>query len=142
MHLCAVSLLPVFSPLFFLSLSLPSALCNALLAMALPSAQGHAYRGVFGCHTALVLRRLRRLCERLYGSLPRFAVSSATIANPLQHAALLLGVPQADLLLIDGDGSPHGQHEFALWNPPLTATAQQVRLAQGQCGWVNAEVSW
>lgn len=25
--------------------------------------EAHAYRGVFGCHTALILRRLRRLCN-------------------------------------------------------------------------------
>jgi hypothetical protein len=30
--------------------------------------EGHAYRGVFGCHAALVLRRLRRLCDRVYHS--------------------------------------------------------------------------
>ncbi len=47
--------------------------------------EGHAYKGVFGCHTALVLRRLRRLCLHAYNSVPRFVVTSATIANPLQH---------------------------------------------------------
>lgn len=50
-----------------------------------------ACRGVFGCHTALVLRRLRRLCEREYGSFPTFVVTSATIANPQQHVRALLG---------------------------------------------------
>lgn len=30
--------------------------------------EGHAYRGAFGAHAALVLRRLRRLCDRAYGS--------------------------------------------------------------------------
>ena len=30
--------------------------------------EGHALRGIFGCHAALVLRRLRRLCERIYNS--------------------------------------------------------------------------
>ena len=30
--------------------------------------EGHAYKGVFGCHAALVLRRLRRLCDRVYHS--------------------------------------------------------------------------
>lgn len=48
--------------------------------------EGHAYRGVFGSHTALVLRRLRRVCLHAHQQVPRFVVTSATIANPLQHA--------------------------------------------------------
>lgn len=45
-----------------------------------------------------VVRRLRRLC-RQYGSNPTFVVASATIANPGQHAQLLLGM--------DKVSSPH-----------------------------------
>lgn len=34
--------------------------------------EAHAYKGAFGCHTALILRRLRRLCSHgtfsLYGA--------------------------------------------------------------------------
>ena len=41
----------------------------------------HAYRGVFGSHVALVLRRLIRLCRR-YGSEPVFVFASATTADP------------------------------------------------------------
>ena len=48
-------------------------------------------RGVFGCHTALVLRRLRRICARLYNVHPTFVVTSATVANPQQHVQNLLG---------------------------------------------------
>jgi ATP-dependent helicase YprA (DUF1998 family) len=40
--------------------------------------------------------------------------------------ALLLGLGPDQLLLIDEDGSPHGPKDFVLWNPPLTADAQQV----------------
>ena len=46
---------------------------------------------MFGCHAALVLRRLRRLCEREYRAHPVFVVTSATIANPEQHVRNLLG---------------------------------------------------
>lgn len=53
--------------------------------------EGHAYRGVFGTHTALVLRRLRRLAARAYGSFPGFVVASATVANPREHVQALLG---------------------------------------------------
>ena len=48
-------------------------------------------RGVFGCHTAFVLRRLRRLCERFYRAHPTFVVTSATVANPKEHVQELLG---------------------------------------------------
>jgi DEAD/DEAH box helicase domain-containing protein len=63
----------------------------------------------------------------VYCSAPLFVVTSATIANPLEHAALLLGLGSDDLLLVDEDGSPHGPKDFVLWNPPLTVAAQQVR---------------
>ena len=46
---------------------------------------------MFGCHTAFVLRRLRRLCERGYNSHPSFVVTSATVANPKEHVQELLG---------------------------------------------------
>jgi hypothetical protein len=48
--------------------------------------EAHAYGGVFGCHTALILRRLRRICSQVYGSHPTFVVCSATVANPKEHA--------------------------------------------------------
>ena len=52
------------------------------------------HRGVFGCHTAFVLRRLRRLCERFYNAHPTFVVTSATVANPKEHVQELLGNAQ------------------------------------------------
>jgi DEAD/DEAH box helicase domain-containing protein len=75
----------------------------------------HAYRGVFGSHLANVMRRLGRIC-RHYGSQPQFICSSATIANPREHAECLCGVPME---LVDQDGSPRGPKRFVLWNPPL-----------------------
>src|SRR3954466_14046426 len=52
--------------------------------------EAHVYRGVFGSHVANVLRRLRRLA-RAYGTEPRFILTSATIANPLELAEELTG---------------------------------------------------
>ena len=48
--------------------------------------EAHAYCSVFGSHTALVLRRLRRVAERAYGAAPTFVCCSATIGNPRAHA--------------------------------------------------------
>ncbi|MCL2281617.1 MAG: DEAD/DEAH box helicase [Dehalococcoidia bacterium] len=77
--------------------------------------EAHAYRGVFGSHVALVLRRLRRLCDA-YGSSPQFILCSATIDNPAEHATNLTGLP---FTLVDDDGSPKGGKDFIFWNPPL-----------------------
>lgn len=74
----------------------------------------HTYRGVFGTHFAHVLRRLRRIC-RHYGSNPVFITCSATIANPAEHAAHLIGLP---VTLIDKNGAPQGAKNFVMWKPP------------------------
>ncbi|MEW6753067.1 MAG: DEAD/DEAH box helicase [Candidatus Latescibacterota bacterium] len=75
----------------------------------------HAYRGVFGSHLANVMRRLHRICAH-YGSQPQFICSSATIANPREHAERICGVPMG---LVDEDGSPRGRKRFVMWNPPV-----------------------
>ncbi len=85
--------------------------------------EAHVYRGVFGSHVALVLRRLRRLCQR-YGSHPQFIGCSATIANPGEHAEKLTGLPFA---VVDNDGSPHGSKDFVFWNPPIIDEAKSTR---------------
>jgi DEAD/DEAH box helicase domain-containing protein len=85
--------------------------------------EAHMYRGVFGSHVALVLRRLRRLCE-IYGAHPQFILCSATIANPGQHAEKLVGLPFS---VVDNDGSPHGGKDFIFWNPPLVDEKKEAR---------------
>lgn len=42
----------------------------------------HVYSGLFGLHTAYILRRLRRLCDHDGNRDYRFIACSATIANP------------------------------------------------------------
>ncbi len=81
----------------------------------------HAYRGVFGSHLANVIRRLDRICEH-YGSAPQFICSSATIANPREHAERITGKPME---LITNDGSPRGPKRFVMWNPPPLDSAAQ-----------------
>jgi DEAD/DEAH box helicase domain-containing protein len=76
----------------------------------------HTYRGIFGSHTANVIRRLKRICA-FYNSNPVFILASATIANPAEHAARLIEAP---VVLIDDDGSPHGEQNIVIVNPPIT----------------------
>lgn len=52
--------------------------------------EAHVYRGVFGSHVAVILRRLRRVCS-LYNSNPVFICCSATISNPKQLTEALIG---------------------------------------------------
>jgi DEAD/DEAH box helicase domain-containing protein len=86
--------------------------------------EAHVYRGVFGSHVANVLRRLRRIASA-YGTEPRFLLTSATIANPLELAERLTGLE--DVKLIDEDGSPAPGRRIAVWNPPLTDEALGTR---------------
>ncbi len=50
----------------------------------------HTYRGLFGSHVALLLRRLLRVCAR-YGARPTIVLASATVAEPAAFAARLTG---------------------------------------------------
>ncbi|MHB8810540.1 MAG: DEAD/DEAH box helicase [Desulfobulbaceae bacterium] len=82
----------------------------------------HTYRGVFGSHMAWVIRRLKRIC-RLYGANPVFILSSATVGNPEELGANLLG---ENVTAITASGSPRPPKEVILLNPldsaPYTAT--------------------
>jgi len=75
----------------------------------------HTYRGVFGSHTANILKRLHRICEH-YGSRPQFICCSATIANPAELTRTLTG---REMEVIDSNGAPRGAKTFVIWNPPL-----------------------
>ena len=77
--------------------------------------EAHVYRGVFGSHVANVLRRLRRLA-RVYGSEPQFLLASATVANPGELGASLLG---EHATVIGDDAAPRAERTIALWNPEL-----------------------
>ncbi|XP_023761523.1 uncharacterized protein LOC111909963 isoform X1 [Lactuca sativa] len=79
--------------------------------------EAHSYKGAFGCHAALIIRRLLRLCAHVYGSDPSFIFCTATSANPREHTMELSSLPTMEL--IHKDGSPSGPKLFVLWNPPL-----------------------
>ncbi len=88
--------------------------------------EAHVYRGVFGSHVANVIRRLRRVAAA-YGSEPRFMLTSATIANPLELAGRLTGL--AGFTAIDADGSSAAARRLALINPPLTDERSGARAS-------------
>ena len=73
----------------------------------------HTYRGVFGAHVSLVLRRLLRLCQMK----PVVALASATSVDPAAHAQRLTGRPH--IAAVTEDGSPTGETAVALWEPGL-----------------------
>ncbi|WP_307849522.1 DEAD/DEAH box helicase [Qaidamihabitans albus] len=75
----------------------------------------HGYRGVFGSHVALLLRRLRRVA-RYYGADPVFVLASATTSEPAGFASRLSGVECTAVL---DDASPRSARTVALWEPPL-----------------------
>jgi DEAD/DEAH box helicase domain-containing protein len=87
----------------------------------------HSYRGVFGSHVANLIRRLRRICA-YYGSSPQFVFASATIANPGELAAALLGDP---VTVIERNGAPAGERYLVLYNPPILDAELQRRQSPG-----------
>src|SRR3954449_140446 len=87
--------------------------------------EAHVYRGVFGSQVANVLRGVRRRANA-YGTEPRFMLTSATIANPLELAEELTGL---DFTLVDRDGAPRATREIAMWNPPLVDEDKGIRAS-------------
>ncbi len=79
----------------------------------------HVYTGVFGAHTANVIRRLRRVAAE-HGADPTFICCSATVGNPRELAERLTGLPQR---LVDDDGAPQGRRLLVMWNPPVLEPA-------------------
>ncbi len=90
--------------------------------------EAHVYRGVFGSNVAMVIRRLLRICN-YYHANPQIILSSATIANPEEHAKRLTG---KDYQVISNDGSPRGKKSFVFWNPPFIDQTNTIRRSTHQ----------
>jgi DEAD/DEAH box helicase domain-containing protein len=88
----------------------------------------HTYRGVFGSHMANVLARLWRIA-RFHGQNPTFLCATATIGNPREHAARLLGVPLEDVALLDRSGAPSAGRRVFIFNPPVVNAELGVRAS-------------
>ncbi|WAL39164.1 DEAD/DEAH box helicase [Brevibacterium sp. BRM-1] len=76
--------------------------------------EAHRYRGVFGSHVALIVRRLLRVAEH-YGAQPVVIGASATMADPAAAFARFTGRPAT---AITQDTSPRAPGRFLLWEPP------------------------
>ncbi|MGD9497289.1 MAG: DEAD/DEAH box helicase, partial [Armatimonadota bacterium] len=97
----------------------------------------HTYRGVFGSHTANVLRRLRRICAA-YGSSPQFVACSATIGNPRELFERLTGLQAR---VIDDDGAPQGRRFLLIWEPPaIQGQPMRRRSANPEAAELMAEL--
>lgn len=87
--------------------------------------EAHVYRGVFGSHVAVLLRRLRRVCAHYRkrdgaGTVspgPVFIGASATSADPAGSFGRLIG---QDAVAVTEDASPHGAVTVGFWEPALT----------------------
>ncbi len=101
----------------------------------------HGYRGVFGAHVGLVLRRLRRVAAHHGAGFappaggggghgtghragPVFLLASATLSEPGTCARLLTG---ADAVPVAESAAPRGPLTFGLWEPPLLAAGQRAK---------------
>ncbi|MCX7740087.1 MAG: DEAD/DEAH box helicase [Meiothermus sp.] len=82
----------------------------------------HAYRGVFGSHAALILRRLLRLAWH-YGAQPQVVAASATIANPAEHALGLTGLPFQAVVA----HPRRAELEFGVWVPKALDREGKIR---------------
>jgi len=99
--------------------------------------EAHVFRGVFGSNVANLIRRLRRLCKH-YRSNPQFILSSATVANPGEHAQGLTGL---DVEVVEEDCSPRGEKVFLFWNPPhLDEVKERRRSSNSEAAYLFASL--
>ncbi|CDO93201.1 unnamed protein product [Kluyveromyces dobzhanskii CBS 2104] len=86
----------------------------------------HIYKGFFGSHVALVMRRLARIVKGFYNNEKlQFISCSATLKHPIQHMKDIFGVEQ--VTLINEDGSPRGTKHLVVWNPPKLSQHERKR---------------
>ncbi len=88
----------------------------------------HTYRGVFGSHMAHVIARLRRVAA-FHGSFPTFICATATIGNPRDHAARVLGFDPEQIELVDRSGAPQNSRQLYVYNPPIVNPELGVRAS-------------
>ena len=85
--------------------------------------EAHAYKGVFGAHVAMILRRTLRLAQK-YGASPTVLAASATTGNPDKTLEQLIG--RAGIAFTDNYAATP-ERTFLFWQPPLLADGQTRR---------------
>lgn len=81
--------------------------------------EAHTYRGVFGSHVAVVLKRLRRICSSLGNPDVVFIGASATSSEPAQSFSKLIGTPAVS---VDDDTSGHGEVVVGFWESEFSGS--------------------
>ena len=99
--------------------------------------EGHTYRGVFGSHMAAIMRRLHRLAKAA-GAEPTFIVTSATLAQPQESAATLVGQP---VTAITDDTSARGATTVLIADPSPEEGGAFGAVAETLAAWTSAGVS-
>lgn len=103
--------------------------------------EAHTYRGVFGSHISQVFRRLLRVCGR-YNAQPGFVFCTATVGNPAELAASLLGRPapesqqtpprsafeQATIPVVSESGAPTGKRHMIFIDPEDSPATMAIVL--------------
>lgn len=95
--------------------------------------EAHRYRGGFGAHVAMVLRRLLRVAAH-HGATPVVAMASATIAEPARHVAALTGIDARRVTVISESTAPVAALDTVVWqgreHPDVEAAALAARLVE------------
>ncbi len=91
--------------------------------------EAHTYRGVTGSHLAQIFRRLERICAR-YNARPQYVFCTATVGNPSELAAGLLGRGPDDppVPALTASGAPAAARHFVFMNPDGSPASTAVKL--------------
>ena len=84
----------------------------------------HTYKGIFGSHVNQVILRMLRICNH-YGRNPQFTACSATIANPEEFVAKLIGKPME---VVARSGAPSAERHFVFLKPVLSPYTVAAKL--------------
>lgn len=84
--------------------------------------EAHTYRGIFGSHVAMILRRLRRLCGEPG---PTVVASSATMANAREFLETLTGL---EFSVIEKSGAPRQGRHVILMDPKASPYAEAAAV--------------
>ena len=85
--------------------------------------EAHSYKGVFGAHVAMIIRRLLRIAKK-YGATPTVLAASATSGNPTLSLSMLTGRPA---IAFTENTAAIPQRTFVFWQPPTILNTETRR---------------